>query len=138
VPKQQICRKKAKELFYLLLFIRTSYRKTVLSFNFFTDLLFLRLQIELETLQWSVFAVNSLALLLLYLPSWLGQETAKRPLRSSSHVATCYYQSNHSKVDARPYYKSKLELKSNSSKILPVNCKFICVHIFLFCAESQI
>jgi len=24
-----------------------------------------------------------------------------------------------------PYYKSKLELKSNSSEILPVNCKFI-------------
>jgi len=25
-----------------------------------------------------------------------------------------------------PYYKSKLELKSNSSEILPVSCKFIC------------
>jgi len=25
-----------------------------------------------------------------------------------------------------PYYKSKLALKSNSSKILPVNCKFVC------------
>jgi len=25
-----------------------------------------------------------------------------------------------------PYYKSKLELKSNSSESLPVNCKFIC------------
>jgi len=24
------------------------------------------------------------------------------------------------------YYKSKLELKSNSSEIFPVNCKFIC------------
>jgi len=24
-----------------------------------------------------------------------------------------------------PYYKNKLELKSNSSEILPVNCKFI-------------
>jgi len=35
------------------------------------------------------------------------------------------------------YYKSKLELKLNSSEILPVNCKFICVHIFLFCAKSQ-
>jgi len=31
-----------------------------------------------------------------------------------------------------PYYKSKLQLKSNLSKILPANCKFICVHIFLF------
>jgi len=29
-----------------------------------------------------------------------------------------------------PYFKSNLELKSNSSEILPVNCKFICVHIF--------
>jgi len=27
--------------------------------------------------------------------------------------------------DLRPYYTSKLELKSNSSEILPVNCKFI-------------
>jgi len=25
-----------------------------------------------------------------------------------------------------PNYKSKLELKSNSSDILPVNCKFMC------------
>jgi len=25
-----------------------------------------------------------------------------------------------------PYYKSKLELKLNSSEILPVTCKFIC------------
>jgi len=31
-----------------------------------------------------------------------------------------------------PYYKSKLELKSNLSEIFPVNCKFIRVHIFLF------
>jgi len=30
------------------------------------------------------------------------QETAKWPLRSSSQAATCYYQSNHSKVDAIP------------------------------------
>jgi len=27
--------------------------------------------------------------------------------------------------DLGPYYKSKLELKSNSSEILPVNCTFI-------------
>jgi len=25
-----------------------------------------------------------------------------------------------------PYYKSEPEVKSNSSEILPVNCKFIC------------
>jgi len=36
-----------------------------------------------------------------------------------------------------PYYKSKLELKSNSSEFLPVNCKLILIHIFLFSAESQ-
>jgi len=30
------------------------------------------------------------------------------------------------------YYKRKLDLKSNSSKILPVNYKFFCIHIFLF------
>jgi len=29
-------------------------------------------------------------------------------------------------IDLGPYYKSKLELKSISSEILPVNCKFIC------------
>jgi len=30
------------------------------------------------------------------------QETAKGPLLSSSQAATCYYQSNHSKVEAIP------------------------------------
>jgi len=30
------------------------------------------------------------------------------------------------------YHKSKLELKSNLNEILPVNCKFSCVHIFPF------
>jgi len=29
--------------------------------------------------------------LLIYLSSFLGQETAKRPFRSSSQAATCYY-----------------------------------------------
>jgi len=28
------------------------------------------------------------------------------------------------------YYKSKLELKSNLSKLLPVDSKYICVRIF--------
>jgi len=36
-----------------------------------------------------------------------------------------------------PYYKSKLELKSNTSEILPVNCKFFYFYIFLFCTVSQ-
>jgi len=30
-----------------------------------------------------------------------------------------------------PYYKSELELKSNSSEILPVNCKIICIRLQL-------
>jgi len=42
------------------------------------------------------------AVLLIYLPNCLSQETAKGPLRSSSETATCYYQSNHSKVEAIP------------------------------------
>jgi len=29
------------------------------------------------------------------------------------------------------------QLKSNSSKVFPINYKFICLHIFRFCAESQ-
>jgi len=39
-------------------------------------------------------------------------------------------------INYGPYYKSKLELKSNLSETLPVNCKFICVYIFFF-ASSQ-
>jgi len=33
---------------------------------------------------------------------YLNQETGKWPFRSSSQAATCYYQSNHSKVEAIP------------------------------------
>jgi len=36
----------------------------------------------------------------MYLSRYLGQETAKGPCRSSSQIATCYYQSNHSKIEA--------------------------------------
>jgi len=41
--------------------------------------------------------------LLIYLSTYLDQETAKGSFRSSSQAATCYpyyYQSNHSKVEA--------------------------------------
>jgi len=38
------------------------------------------------------------AVLLVYFPSYLGQETAKWLLWSSSQAAICYYQSNHSKI----------------------------------------
>jgi len=39
-----------------------------------------------------------------------------------------FHLQNHSLItyDYEPFYESKLELKSNSSEILPVNCKFIC------------
>jgi len=40
------------------------------------------------------------------------------------------------KADLGPYFKSKLELKSNSSEVLQVNCKFI-RDIFLSYAEIQ-
>jgi len=40
------------------------------------------------------------------------------------------------KTDFGPYYKSKLELKSNSSEILPVNFN-LSELTFLFCTESQ-
>jgi len=39
---------------------------------------------------------------LIYLSRYLDQETAKVPFRSSSQAATCYYQSNHSMVEAIP------------------------------------
>jgi len=40
--------------------------------------------------------------------------------------------------DIRVYYKSKFELKSNSSEILPVNCKFICIRIFFFALKVRL
>jgi len=39
--------------------------------------------------------------------------------------------------DSGPYYKRKLELKSNSSEVLPVNRMF-CVHIFLFALKVRL
>jgi len=41
-------------------------------------------------------------LVFIYLSRYLDQETAKGPFRSSSQAATCYYQSNHSKVEEIP------------------------------------
>jgi len=37
---------------------------------------------------------------LIYLSRYFDQETTKWPFRPSSQAATCYYQSNHSKVEA--------------------------------------
>jgi len=34
--------------------------------------------------------------------------------------------------------KANLKLKSNSSEILPVNCKFFGVHIFLFALKVRL
>jgi len=36
------------------------------------------------------------------LSRYLDQETAKGPFRFSSNAAICYYQSNHSKIEAIP------------------------------------
>jgi len=38
--------------------------------------------------------------LLIYLSRYLDQETAKGPFQSSNQAATCYFLSNHSKVQA--------------------------------------
>jgi len=46
--------------------------------------------------------VLGLGTVLIKLSRYLDQETAKGPFRSSSQDATCYYQSNHSKVEAIP------------------------------------
>jgi len=37
-----------------------------------------------------------------YFSRYLDKETANRPFQSSSQAATCYYQSNHSKVETFP------------------------------------
>jgi len=47
-----------------------------------------------------VLALFSTFLILIYLSSYLNQETAMGPFRSSSQAVNCYYQSNHSKVEA--------------------------------------
>jgi len=41
-------------------------------------------------------------------------------------------------VCERAYYKSELKLKSNSSKVLTANYKFICVQIFLFVPKVRL
>jgi len=57
---------------------------------------------------------------------------------------TCFYPSEGEGLDSihtsrqgilGPYFKRKRELKSNSSKILLINCKFIC--ILIICLKSQ-
>jgi len=42
------------------------------------------------------------------------------------------------KIVFGPYYKSKLELKSNSSEILTVTYNFIYVHIFFFALKVRL
>jgi len=42
------------------------------------------------------------AVVLVYLSRYLDKETAKDPFRSSRQAATCYYQFNHSKLEAIP------------------------------------
>jgi len=61
--------------------------------------------------------------------SVLGLETAKEPFRSSSQAATCYYQSNHSKVEAIPL--SALPKDTTSESCRPISI------LSLFYAKRQ-
>jgi len=68
---------------------------------------------------------DSLAVLLVYLPCCLGRRQ-RRPFRSSSPVATCYYQSNHS------------EVKINSINDLPKNTISELTDLSLFYANRHV
>jgi len=50
---------------------------------------------------------------------YLNQETAKGPLRSSNQAATCYYLSNHSKVEAIPLSALPKETTSELAGLSP-------------------
>jgi len=55
-----------------------------------------------------------------YLSRYFGQGTTKKPFRSSSQAATCYYQSNHSKVEAiRQTGKQPLKARGTQISALP-------------------
>jgi len=73
------------------------------------------------------------------LPHWLRyigflyflQESVNFSLRVEAFFSECQPKG--------PYYKSKLDLKSNWSEILPVNCRFVCVIIsFLFSLKVRL
>jgi len=49
----------------------------------------------------------------------LDQETAKGPFRSSSQAATCYYQSNYSKVEPIPLSALSKDTTSELADISP-------------------
>jgi len=68
--------------------------------------------------------------LIIYLSRYLDQETEKEPSRSSSQAATCYNQSNHSKVEAIPL--STLPIKDTTSDLS------ICSQHYPFNAEHQV
>jgi len=72
--------------------------------------------------------VAKFAVLFVYLSSCLGQETAKWPLRCSCQSAICYYQSNHSKVEAIPLSALPKTQQANLPAYLHTNP---------FCAERQ-
>jgi len=55
-----------------------------------------------EKKDWVATTSRGPRLVLIYLSRYLDQETAKGPFRSSSQTSTCYYQSNHSKLEAIP------------------------------------
>jgi len=51
--------------------------------------------------------------LLIYLSRYLDQETAEGPFRSSCQAATCYYQSNHSKIQQQDTTSESAGLSSH-------------------------
>jgi len=70
----------------------------------------------------------------IFSPSLFADYSSCKVIGDSFTVALMFnpYYKYRTKSIYRPYYKSKLVLKSNLSAIMPVNCKFICAHIFLF------
>jgi len=57
--------------------------------------------------------------LFVYLPSFLGQETAKEPFPSSSQAANCYYQSTYSKIEAIPLSTLLKDTTSEPASLSP-------------------
>jgi len=78
----------------------------------------------------TIFPFIGLGGLLIYLLRYLDQETPKWPFRSSGLVATCYYQSNHSKVEAIPLLSTLP--KDTTSELASLSS-----HYNLFNAERQ-
>jgi len=59
--------------------------------------------------------------MLSYLSSYLGQDTAKEHVWSSSQAATCYYQSNDSKLEA---IRLSVLLKDTTSELTGLSSQY--------------